>query len=195
MIKRLSAIVNSIRAFGITKPNPKISFTLKTDRWIDNPDYIEVSKPSELFPEIQKTVLNAPLSKGIQRPAVIIVLRFSSREVQTESFERFYKEMIPLVGYLNKILKQGSVFFPFDSLAERCAGIKVVRQNLIDGIGGPNGLSVVGWNKVTMKKLFKLLTGNEIAEEPDDRKRGMPSEMDLPKIYRIMHDLKHDKSA
>lgn len=195
MIKRLSVIVNSVRAFGITKPTPKISFTLKTDRWIDNPDYIEVNKPSELFPEIQQAVLNAPAPKGLLRPAVIIVLRFSSREVQTESFERFYKEMIPLVGYLNKILKQGSVFFPFESLAERCAGIKVVRQNLIDGIGGPNGLSVVGWNRVTMKKLFKLLTGNEIAEEPDDRKRGMPSEMDLPKIYRIMHDLKYDKSA
>ena len=75
MIKRLSAIVNSVRAFGITKPNPKISFTLKTDRWIDNPDYIEVNKPSELFPEIQQAVLNAPAPKGLLRPAVIIVLK------------------------------------------------------------------------------------------------------------------------
>ena len=46
-----------------------------------------------------------------------------------------------------------------------------------------------------MKILFKILTNNEFEEEPNDRRRGIPSELDLPKIYRVMHDLKHDKSA
>ena len=103
-------------------------------------------------------------------------------------FERFYRQMQDVVGALQELLKYGSVFMPYESLATSSVGIAYKTQDEeYNGIGGHDGMPISGWNRKTMKRLYGILTGDEPEEEPDDRKHAIRSQLSMPRIYKLFY--------
>ena len=53
----------------------------------------------------------------------IIRMTFDVTHLHPTGFERFYKQMQDVVGALQELLKYGSVFMPYESLATSSVGI------------------------------------------------------------------------
>jgi hypothetical protein len=125
---------------------------------------------------------------GRSRLNFIIRMTFDVIHLHPTCFEKFYKQMQDVVGAIQELLKYGSVFMPYESLATNAAGISYKTQDEDwQGICGNDGMPIEGWNRKTLKRLYGILTGDEPEEEPDDRKHVIKSQLSMPRIYKLFY--------